>query len=384
MQAAAEITFGLAGNAASSQCAGWSFPEDGYTWALGPESTLRVALRPGQGDLLLDMTLRPFMVPPYRMRQRVGLRVNGVMVGEEAVQDDSALGFRVPAALVAGQETIEIALCCPDALRPDEGAFGTDTRNLGVKLREMVLIWAAPEAEAEARRLAPLPTAGAVEEMVRGFTGLAPDDLMLQFESLGHNCEFGLVQRAFGAEPLGLLRFVGIQVQDLLRGLDFGFDGVEDPALMRIYTDGGADAKYISHNSRYDIHRHSYQPISAMAEDGFRAAELRKIGFERARFLDVLETGKNLFVYQRQERLVPAHVLPILNLLRSHGDNALLFVTLNHDAPAGSVDMISPHLYRGNIDRLAPMGNAIDSNLIAWISICANAYRLWRETGHGG
>ncbi len=32
-------------------------------------------------------------------------------------------------------------------------------------------------------------------------------DLMLQFESLGQNCEFGLVQRRAGADPLGLLRF---------------------------------------------------------------------------------------------------------------------------------------------------------------------------------
>jgi capsular polysaccharide biosynthesis protein len=33
------------------------------------------------------------------------------------------------------------------------------------------------------------------------------DELMLRFESLGGNCEFGLVQRYVGIEPLGLLRY---------------------------------------------------------------------------------------------------------------------------------------------------------------------------------
>ena len=34
-------------------------------------------------------------------------------------------------------------------------------------------------------------------------------DLVLQFESIGDNCELGLVQRRAGSEPLGLLRFAG-------------------------------------------------------------------------------------------------------------------------------------------------------------------------------
>jgi hypothetical protein len=388
MLPAADIVFGIGGNAADAQVSGWSYPEDGCTWALGPESLLRVALQPGSGDLLLDMTVRPFMIPPYRSGQRVGVVVNGVPVGQARVQDDSALGFRVPASIVAGQAAIDIAILCPDALSPAESGAGGDTRALGVMMREIVLIWADPEPVPAPRHLPPLPlgpdpASPRVAELVRGFTGLAPDDLMLRFESLGANCEFGLVQRAFGAEPLGLLRFVGIEVQNLLAGLDFGFEGADDPARTRVYTDGGADAKYISVNDRYGIHRHSYQPVSTMDQAAFLDAELRKIAFERRRFLEVLATGRNLFVYQRLESMSDAHVRPILNLLRSHGDNALLFVTLNHAAAPGSVDLIGPDLYRGNIDRLAPIGNAIDSNLCAWISLCANAYRLWRETGHG-
>ena len=54
-------------------------------------------------------------------------------------------------------------------------------------------------------------------------------DLFLQFESMGHNCEFGLVQRHFGAEPLGLLRWNAISVEDVILGIEQQFEGVGNP-----------------------------------------------------------------------------------------------------------------------------------------------------------
>lgn len=58
------------------------------------------------------------------------------------------------------------------------------------------------------------------------------DELMLSFESLGDNCEFGLVQRQANIEPLGLLRFNGFHVppefriERLVAGLDRHFYGL--------------------------------------------------------------------------------------------------------------------------------------------------------------
>ena len=37
-------------------------------------------------------------------------------------------------------------------------------------------------------------------------------DLVFAFESIGDNCELGMLQRHVGIEPLGLLRFAGAQV----------------------------------------------------------------------------------------------------------------------------------------------------------------------------
>ncbi len=207
---------------------------------------------------------------------------------------------------------------------------------------------------------------------------------MLNFESLGFNCEFGLVQRACGAEPAGLLRFVSIPTHRLLQGLDFGFADVDDTALVRAYPSKDAEPEWLLRHDRYDMHAHSYIKVSSIDQEAFMAQQLKRLRLQRRRLLEVLETGQNLFVFQRPEHLTEAHALPILTLLRSYGPNALLFVTAGGAEPPGSVDLIAPHLFRGNIDRLAPIGDARLFNLPAWISICAVAYRLWRETGHGG
>jgi tetratricopeptide (TPR) repeat protein len=55
-------------------------------------------------------------------------------------------------------------------------------------------------------------------------TRVAPEaDILLKFESLGENCEFGLVQRHYGAEPLGLLRWMGAEPDQLCLALEAGF-----------------------------------------------------------------------------------------------------------------------------------------------------------------
>ena len=64
---------------------------------------------------------------------------------------------------------------------------------------------------------------------------LADRDLVLRFESLGDNCELGLVQRAAGVEPLGLLRFADSSLDRLVRLLDARADGIAEPSKVAVY-----------------------------------------------------------------------------------------------------------------------------------------------------
>jgi hypothetical protein len=387
-EAAAHLTFGLAGNAAPFLLSGFSWPEDGHTWALGPEAALRVKLRPGEGDLMLELSLRPFMIPPFKVRQRVGLFVEGTEIGTEWAQDDTVLGFRIPAALVAGRSELTVRIALPDAMSPAEAHINADDRALACQMREALLVWIPPEPPLPPRRMAPLPLATGdtperVAELVRFCTGLELPALMEHLESLGNTCEFGLVQRACGAEPQGLLRFVGIRIHNLLHALDFGFEGVDDPALIRVYRSPAGESEWLLRNDRYGMDAHSFIAVRAIDEAELIRQQTARARLQRRRMLEVLETGQNLFVFRQQEHMTEAHALPILTLLRSYGPNALLFVTQDSEKPSGSVDLLGAHLLRGNIDQLAPAADAQQFKLLPWISICANAYRLWRETGHG-
>jgi hypothetical protein len=192
-----------------------------------------------------------------------------------------------------------------------------------------------------------------------------------------------LVQKACGIDPPGLLRFANIPTRRLLQGLDFGFEDIDDPRLLHAYRSDDEDPEWILQHDRYDMHIRSGVRAAGTEMASFVAQQARRLAQQRNRMLDILESGENIFVFQRDEHLSEAHVLPILTLLRSYGPNALLFVTASEKKPPGSVDLIGPHLFRGNIDRLAPCDDVKQFHLSAWMSICANAYRMWRVTGHG-
>jgi tetratricopeptide (TPR) repeat protein len=113
---------------------------------------------------------------------------------------------------------------------------------------------------------------GRFTEADRGFeealSRLAPDksraDLFLRFESLGDNCEFGVVQRYFGADPLGLLRFTHTP-PDLLRdALDAKFLGVGEPENTVLFGNRG---EWITQDTRYLMAMHTQLRENANERD---------------------------------------------------------------------------------------------------------------------
>jgi hypothetical protein len=307
------------------------------------------------------------------------------------VLGECSLAVDVPAPALAGAAALDIQIDCPTAAVPAVIGKAGDDRRLGVAIREMLVFRVAPRAAFTPRLRAPLPQlADSVEMAVRGLTGLSLPDMAACFASLGHNCEFGLAQRDMGAEVLGLLRFGGIPVPRLIEGLDLGFEGLEATDNLFTYlsdpeTYGDANPReWIVRDRRYETNFHT-----GMTERDCDAASVAKtfhrhLGFLRRTLLEDLQAGHKIFVFQHPYLRSVAQIRPILNLLRSHGPNTLLFVTDKKDRPAGSVEQIEEDLLQGWISRLAPGEDAVNFDLPCWVSICANAYRLWREAGRGG
>jgi hypothetical protein len=384
VQVAAHLTFGVDGNAGPCKGDGWSGAEAHATWSMGAGSVLRVPYAAGHGVLTLEISGTPMVMPPIIRRQRLTVTANGKEIGSEAVAGETTLSFPVPHADPGRDGELLIGLQHPDAIAPKELGLNLDDRVLGFSVTDILLLWVPEDPPFEPKLRPPLPgrTPQALAELTRGATALSPADLMLCFESLGHNCEFGFVQRNLGAEPLGLLRFGGIQPHSLLRGLDTAFEGIDNPLRLRVYTERDRTREeFLVRDDRYGVQFHTQ-----MYDDETTSAEVHgkmttHLGFMQRRFQERLETGQAIYVLHHPGCETVPQVLPFLNVLRSYGPHALLYVTADRRVPPGSVEQVKPDLFHGWVDMLPPMNEPHTIRVGAWLSICANTYRLWREAG---
>ncbi len=195
------------------------------------------------------------------------------------------------------------------------------------------------------------------------------------FESLGDDCEFGVVQRFAGHDPLGLLRFAFIPMRGLLDLLDGGLDRLGDPDDTFLVRDrrGEVVVQLPSFGARYhtDIFDRVGQEATILAE------QTRRLGLLRRKFLEDLQTAEKIFVRKGEGSSDPAVMHRLLAKLRRHGNATLLWVSLGDGSvPVGTVEVLAPGLLRGHIDRFATFFDQPDLNLPAWLEICRGARLL--------
>src|SRR5215471_8231464 len=98
-------------------------------------------------------------------------------------------------------------------------------------------------------------------------------DIAARCESLGRNCEFGLVQRNLGLEPISLLRWAGAKdrgVDGLVDGLRDGFAGLAEAMDGAVIPpDGPPDHRHWWLTCcRYGLEFHTDQkPVATSLED---------------------------------------------------------------------------------------------------------------------
>jgi hypothetical protein len=384
MQTLAELRLGIGAAAQGGRLLdGWAQPEDGFVWATGAHSRLELdATRlPPDGEALLELDVNPFVLPGSTTGQRLAVSVAGVAAGEDRVVGEGTLGYTVPPGVLRGPGPVTVTLSTPDAARPADLGAGTDRRALAFMVRGVALRH-VPAARAAARRVLPplpLPAGGTGEQLgaaLRAATGLAADTLMGGYESLGHNCEFGMAQRHCGAEPLGLLRFSGITLPDLLRALEARFDRLGDTAQTEILVACGRRREFIVRDTRHRLSLHTRRFADETTAERIRPDALRHLAFLGRLFAEALALGEKTFVFQRPGQTLLAQMRPLLARLRAHGPARLLFVVEGHAHAPGTVEELGHGLFRGWTDRMAPQEEVGDGNIAAWVSICANAQRL--------
>jgi hypothetical protein len=381
-----DVVFGAAGNAAPVTRAGWSVPEPGYTWTVGPRARL-VLPRPAEsGAHELQIQLAPFVHPGRLAFQRLGLTVNGARLATWRIAEQVVIAAAVPAALLAARDAVELVFDLPDAARPVAISGFNDGRALAFSFRRLMLtpVMSAPApvpaAPPLSERSPPAPSPVAPAGPGRGGgPGLSREALMLRFESLGENCEFGLAQRRCGAEPLGLLRFASAPLPKLLAALRARFAGMgaADNIVVELSSNG---REYMVHDRAFGFTYHAWVKLGEQTPAEIHAREARRVPFLVRKLIADLAEGEKIFVFHGMEPLRLSDARNLAAAIRRHGPGTLFWVEVADAAhPPDTVEWVEEGLLKGYIARFAPGEDANDFLLGGWVALCGQAIRVLKS-----
>ena len=201
----------------------------------------------------------------------------------------------------------------------------------------------------------------------------AEHDLVMSFESVGDNCEFGLVQRRVGSERLSLLRYAGVgEIEALAAAIENGFEEWDRPGAIDITSHGNEWVAAI-HSARLVFH--TGRSVESISKEKILQEESRKLIFMAQKFIDDCEVANKIFVYRvhRDERGGPLGTRGMDQMhdaMAKHGPVKLLWVNVaDEDHPDATILHVRDGLYRGFIDHLAPAWNAFDFRPQSWLKL---------------
>ena len=207
--------------------------------------------------------------------------------------------------------------------------------------------------------------------------------LFARFESLGgggpletgwgNGCEFGLIQRNSGAEPLGLLRWASIGPQNLIRALGRQLSDVGEPDSISISPHGN---RWAATETNYDIMLGNTQLLQVdVSKEEARRRVSARLRFLARKLGEDLTLGEKIFVYRVFGRkLDETTVANLHNAVRAFGNGRLLYVTYaDEHHPPGTVEMPQPGLLLGFIDWFSADREGIPGNFPGWKNVCEAA-----------
>lgn len=210
--------------------------------------------------------------------------------------------------------------------------------------------------------------------------------VVMKFESLGgtgHGCEFGLFQRKYGGEPLGLLRWADLGHELLTTALVNRFDGVGAPEFTEVFVPENSEEWWTS-DKRYWMAMRSFVRTDQVTYEQMRAQVTKRQGFLRRKLIADLEEGAKTFAYKNMIRNLSSGELRLLyEAVRGYGRNVLLYVRFADAAhPHGTVVPAAPGLLVGHIAHFgfSPEDKYIAPSEPLFLEVCRNAAAM-REAG---
>lgn len=193
------------------------------------------------------------------------------------------------------------------------------------------------------------------------------------FQSLGEDCEFGIVQRHFDSNSLGLFRFASTGIDGLLMAFDRGLNQLITKDTLEIVR---RDLEYCTRVLPFDFLFHTHVFTTDTTIEKIKAHEVSRLQLLVRKFVEDLRDGRKIFVYKAPE-LSLAKMDELTRRLGHYGPSRLLCVTLTREAQKiGAVEFLSDRLALAYIDRFDV--DLTRCALDVWSAICHKTLSGWR------
>lgn len=205
-------------------------------------------------------------------------------------------------------------------------------------------------------------------------------EMMLRFESLGMNCELGLIQRHNSAEPVSLCRFGQIPFRGLVAALENRMEEIGHPDFLTLSE--GFGREWWASIEKYRFVFHTALSMNLVAEQEAFDRVSTHFTYLARKLTEDLGSGGKMFVY-RAETGAPSfdRARWLRQTMGRFGDPCLLWVSLAKGREqVGTVEWIDEgKLMVGYLDRFTPLHFAAGASVRVWLQILAAALRLKGE-----
>lgn len=199
-------------------------------------------------------------------------------------------------------------------------------------------------------------------------------DVLKHFESLGDNCEFGLVQVALGVDQLGFFRFNNSSFDAVLAVLENGFKDFADPQDIVLET--ACNNELIVFIPRYGFRYHTFQQAGEVDQHKLLAQQKLVLSWLARKALDDLRAGEKLFIRKEGSEVEAGKITRLYKTLQAYGPNRLLWVSCSEDREKiGRVEparTLGQGAFIGYMDQFSQYEDA-RSFSYSWFDLCRAA-----------
>jgi tetratricopeptide (TPR) repeat protein len=152
-------------------------------------------------------------------------------------------------------------------------------------------------------------------------------NIFYNFESIGCDCEFGLVQRNFNCDPISLFRWAGINVKNLVKIVKDNFKDLYYEKYYEIV--GNENFEFMCCNTSYDLTIHTGVKNGEISKEKTISNIVKRNIYLSNYFLKETKTNKKIYVYKSNDIITDEEIEIIYEIMQSLGSNKILFVNKN-------------------------------------------------------